>query len=143
MNGSFLYGFIAGCVVSGTCFIFLHLIRNSRTLAFETEQKNKSINLLFEEYADLMHLIKKSINEPEHQHIKEFFVVDKTAIMSSATPRLRFDLCEEIFPLLEQLQRLQHIEKISHDSLLYRMDEDFIRQLKTWESSEPSLRLPN
>ena len=49
--------------------------------------------------------------------------------MNSSTPRLRYDLSDETLALVKKLEQLGYIERLEHDSLLYRMEEEFIKNL--------------
>lgn len=131
MNPSFLTGLIIGCFVGVVIHSYLPKIIGNRWDAEQYGEKENEWELLFNTYPAFMNQIKHDVNQPEHAQIREFFVVDKTAIMNSAIPRLRYDLSEEVISALNQLEKLGYIEKLPNDSLLYQMEEHFVRRLQT------------
>lgn len=127
---SFILGLFIGCGVGavGHRYWQQSSFNNSYSELMEGE-KNNEITELFEHYPYLMNLIKSNLNDPEYNNIREFFVVDPSAIMNSSVPRLRYDLSDEMRSLLDRLEEYEYIEQLEHDSLLYRMEDDFVDQV--------------
>ena len=133
---SFIFGLVLGCGIGAAGHYYLQQFRANRVNAQQISNKrNNDMVELFEQYPYLMNLIKSNLSDPEYRNIREFFVVDKTAIMNSSVPRLRYDLSEEILPLLKSLEQFEYIERLEHDSLLYRIEEDFVIQLHILETN--------
>lgn len=133
---SFIWGLIVGCGLGAISHAYFQNYKNNKK---DTEhmlaQKNEDIALLFDDHPYLMNLLKSNLSDPEYKNIDEFFVVDKLAIMNSSIPRLRYDLSDEMLSLLEKLEQLDYIEQLEHDSLLYRMDREFIEDLNSFHLS--------
>jgi gas vesicle protein len=130
MNSSFLTGLIIGCIIGAIGQYCVKKLTGTRKKVEQNKAKQNEWDALFNTYPSVMEQMKRDINEPAHAGIKEFFVVDKSALMNSSVPRLRYDLSEEIIPALNRLEEAGYIQRVPNDSLLYKMDEDFIRLLK-------------
>ncbi|EHL29639.1 hypothetical protein [Legionella drancourtii] len=130
MNFSFLTGLVIGCMLGAMIHCYLQKFTGNRREMERYKEKKNEWDLLFNNYSLFMNQLKNDINEPMYANIREFFVVDKTAIMNSSIPRLRYDLIEEIMPALHQLEALGYIQKLPNDSLLYKMEDDFVTRLK-------------
>ena len=127
--------FINGLIVGLILGIFLSYyiqkwLNTRRDILAVKSKKNQDINFLFEHFPEFMNQIKTDLNDPAHKAITEFFVIDKVALMNSATPRLRYDLSETILPALNQLEALGLIEKIENDGLLYKITEELFTRLR-------------
>lgn len=129
MGFSFVIGLLAGCLTASLGFYFFqHSAFNWKK---DDVKKNKihELKLLFEHYPALMNHIKNDLADPDFKNIREFFVVEKIALMSSAVPRLRYDLSDDILPALDTLEKLGFIQRIPNGSLLYRMHQDLVSAL--------------
>ena len=104
MNPSFLAGLVIGCFAGIMIHSYLRKIISSRGDVESNREKRNEWDLLFNTFPYFMNQIKNDVNNPDNVHIREFFVVDKTAIMNSAIPRLRYDLSTEVMPALNQLK---------------------------------------
>ncbi len=131
MNSSFLTGLVIGCMLGAMIHYYLQKFTGSRREMERHKEKKNEWDLLFNNYSLFMNQLKNDINEPMYANIREFFVVDKTAIMNSSIPRLRYDLIDEVMPALHQLEALGYVQKIPNDSLLYKMEDDFVIRLKS------------
>lgn len=129
MNISFISGLVVGGLASGMGKYLLGGVTQNRKKTELVERKKNDLNMLFEQHPDFMAQIKQDVKAPQYEHIREFFVVDKHVLMSSTTPRLRYDLVEDILPALDKLEALGFIERQPNDALLYRMHDDLIVQL--------------
>lgn len=137
---SVIYSFLSGCCIGALGHYFWqHYKINNHHAQSVSAKKDEKVTHLFEQYPYLMNLIKSNVNDPEYKTIREFFVVDKLAIMNSSTPRLRYDLSDETLSLLKALEKLEYIQRLEHDSLLYRMTEDFVAHLKSASQGGPML----
>lgn len=127
MNISFLYGFILGCL---TTIIFSYGIKKLATngKGHSERVKNKKIELeqLFMQHPDFMNKLKSDIDNPEYASIREFLVVDKNAILNASIPRFRYELSEDILPVLNKLEALNYIQSFKNNCLHYKMEEDFV-----------------
>ncbi|CAM4436304.1 MAG: hypothetical protein LEGION0403_FIIPPAGN_00004 [Legionella sp.] len=136
MASSFSAGLVMGCMIGAIGQYCVQLfLGGGATSSIKKNEKQMALNELFQAHAHFMEQFKKDINEPVNAQIREFFVVDKMAIMNSSAPRLRYDLSEEITPLLNQLEDLGYIQKLPNDSLLYQINEHFIRDLNRMNTS--------
>ena len=131
MNSSFLTGLVIGCMLGAIIPYYMQKFMGSRREMERNREIKNEWDSLFKTYSLFLTQIKNDINEPMYANIREFFVVDKTAIMNSSIPRLRYDLTDEIMPALHQLEALKYIQKLPNDSLLYKMEDDFVTQLKS------------
>jgi hypothetical protein len=133
---SFILGLVFGCGIGAVGHYYLQQFRANCMDAQELAHTRKNDMVeLFAQFPYQMNLIKSNLSDPEYKNIREFFVVDKTAIMSSSVPRLRYDLSEEVLSLVTNLEQLGCIERLEHDSLLYRIEEDFLIQLQLKEAN--------
>lgn len=130
---SFLVGLVIGCGIGavGHHYYQQYRINGSFSENFFAKENNE-MAFLFEEYPYLMNLIKSNVNDPEYKNVREFFVVDKLAIMNSSIPRLRYDLSDETLALVNELEELGYVEQLDNDSLLYRMEDEFIMDLNSF-----------
>lgn len=126
MNSSFIAGLLAGCLTGSLGLYYLQNFSFKRKKEEVKKNKRHELKVLFENYPGLMNNIKNDLSDPEFKHIREFFVVEKVALMNSAVPRLRYDLSEEILPALEKLENLGFIERLPNHSLLYKMKPDLV-----------------
>ena len=142
MASSFSAGLVMGCMIGaiGQYCVQLLFLGGGSNGSIKKNEKQTALNELFQAHSPFMEQFKKDINEPINAQIREFFVVDKMAIMNSSVPRLRYDLSEEIIPLLNQLEELGYIQMLPNDSLLYEINEQFIRDLNRMNAS-PELLL--
>jgi hypothetical protein len=128
---SFIIGLFLGCILGAVAQYYLQQHRDTRQHSeLIVDKNNQDMVHLFAQYPYLMNLIKSHINDQEYQEIREFFVVDPSAIMNSSVPRLRYDFSDEMLLLLEELEALDYIDRLEHDSLLYRMEEEFIEDVQ-------------
>ena len=133
MASSFSTGLVMGCMIGAIGQYCVQLFLGGKN------EKQTALNELFQTHSHFMEQLKKDINEPVNAQIREFFVVDKMAIMNSSVPRLRYDLSEEIISLLNQLEELGYIQMLPNDSLLYQINEHFIRDLNRMNTSHELL----
>lgn len=130
---SFLFGLLIG---GGLGAVGHHYFQHYRANGSYSDgffaKKENEMASLFKHYPYLMNLIKSNINDPEYKKVREFFVVDPLAIMNSSVPRLRYDLSDEALSLLKRLEELGYVEQLDHDSLLYRMEDEFIDDLSSF-----------
>lgn len=141
MASSFSTGFVMGCMVGAIGHYCVHLFLSSDTNKVKQNEQRDVLNNLFNTYPVIMERFKVDFSDPENATIREFFVVDKTAIMNSSVPRLRYDLSEEIMPVLNELEALGYIHTLPNDSLLYQMNDEFLYQLKNTTRSENTVLL--
>lgn len=140
MASSFSTGLVMGCMIGAIGQYCVQLfLGGSSTSSIKKNEKQTALNELFQTHSHFMEQLKKDINEPVNAQIREFFVVDKMAIMNSSVPRLRYDLSEEIISLLNQLEELGYIQMLPNDSLLYQINEHFIRDLNRMNTSHELL----
>ncbi|PJD95868.1 MAG: hypothetical protein CK426_06930 [Legionella sp.] len=125
---SFLSGLLLGCIIGVVGYYSIH--------RYFTQDQEEGVNSqeedilsLFNDFPQEMQVLCAMLFMPEHQNIREFFVVDPSAIMNSATPRLRFNLSEGLLHLIARLEEWGCIEQLEHDSLLYKIEEDFFEDL--------------
>lgn len=131
---SFLLGLLLGCGFGALGYhYFLNYSGAESHEGSVLAKKNNDMALLFQQNPYLMNLIKSNLSDPEYKNIREFFVVDRHAIMNSSVPRLRYDLSDETLALVEQLEAFAYVEQLDHDSLLFRMDEEFIEDLNSFD----------
>ena len=131
MNTSFLSGLFIGCLIGALGrYSILNFIGGRKDIE-RNQGKIHDLNMLFNEYPHFMSCIKTNVVEPQYRNIREFFVVEKDAILNMSVPRLRYDLSEEIIPALSRLKKLGYIEQIKNNCLLYKMQEDFVSQLRS------------
>lgn len=127
---NFLTGLVIGCMLGAMIHYYLQQFTGSRREMKRSKERKHEWDALFNSHSPLMNQLKNDVNEPVYANIREFFVVDKAAIMNSSIPRLRYDLTDEIMPALQQLEALGYIQQLANDSLLYKMEDEFVRQLK-------------
>lgn len=130
---SFLFGLVVGCAVGALG----HYSYQHYGSAGEEEHSldsdiNDTIDSLFNDFPELMDEMNRTLRDTGHPPLREFFVVDKEAIMTSSTTRLRYDLSKEMVHLLQRLEESGYIEQLEHDSLLYRIEEEFINHLDAY-----------
>ncbi|MCW8409972.1 hypothetical protein OQJ13_13410 [Legionella sp. PATHC035] len=131
MDISFLFGFLTGCFTTALGGLKVQkFINNRKNMATIKNKKILDLNRLFDEFPQFMSAIKNDIKNPSHQNIREFFVVDKDAILNSSVPRFRYELSTEILPALNRLEELGYIEKLKNNCLHYRIEEEFVMQLQ-------------
>ncbi|WP_045097316.1 hypothetical protein [Legionella fallonii] len=131
MSVSFLFGLLTGFLVGMICQYGIKAWLNNRK-HWEQEQKSKTIawDKMLQERSHFMNQIKTDMADPEHKNIREFFVVEPHALLNSSIPRLRYDLTEETLAAVNKLKELGYLEQLKNNCLLYKMEEDFIGQLK-------------
>ncbi len=133
---SFLFGLVVGCAVGALGHYSFQQYTGEREEEDLLDRDiNDSIDSLFNDFPELMHDMNSALNDAQAPPAREFFVVDKEAIMTSSLTRLRFDLSEEFLYLLQRLEEAGYIEQLEHDSLLYRIDEEFINHLALYNQS--------
>ena len=132
MSPSFLSGLLTGCFVGivGQYGIQQFLSYKEQSTQHH-ENKKMDWNKLFYEHPLFMVNIKADVSNPEHQNIREFFVVEQNALLNSLIPRLRYDLTEDNIAVVNKLEELGYIERLKNNCLLYKMRDDFINQLKS------------
>lgn len=133
MSISFVYGFFIGGVVTLISQHCLQKFVNSRRSSEQADPKKFDLDKLFNDYPNFMNSIKDDLSATHCRDIREFFVVDKDAILNSSTPRLRYELSAEILPALNRLEALGYIEKLKNNCLHYKIEEDFVVQLDFYE----------
>ncbi|KTC78926.1 hypothetical protein Lche_0946 [Legionella cherrii] len=132
MDISFLFGFLTGCFTTALGgWQVQKIINNRKNSATIKNKKILDLNRLFHEFPHFMSTIKNDINNSSHQNVREFFVVDKDAILNSSVPRFRYELSAEILPALNRLEELGYIEKLKNNCLHYRIEEEFVMQLQS------------
>lgn len=140
MASSFSAGLVMGCIIGAIGQYCVQLFLGSGGAgSIKKNEKQTALTELFQTHSHFMEQLRKDINEPVNAQIREFFVVDKMAIMNSSVPRLRYDLSEEIIPLLNQLEELGYIQMLPNDSLLYQINEQFISDLNRMNASNELL----
>ncbi|WP_392537712.1 hypothetical protein [Legionella sp. 227] len=132
MDISFLFGFLTGSFTTALGgWQVQKIINNRKNIATIKNKKILDLNRLFHEFPHFMSAIKNDINNSSHQNVREFFVVDKDAILNSSVPRFRYELSTEILPALNRLEELGYIEKLKNNCLHYKIEEEFISQLQS------------
>ncbi|KTD02200.1 hypothetical protein OQJ19_02755 [Fluoribacter gormanii] len=132
MDTSFLLGFLSGCFTTALGGWQVQKFVNDRKNSEHIKKKRiLDLDRLFNDYPHFMSVMKNDVTNPGCKDIKEFFVVDKDAILNSSVPRFRYELSPEILPALNKLEELGYIEKIQNNCLHYKIDEEFIMQLKS------------
>jgi hypothetical protein len=131
MGSSFIIGLIAGCLTGSLGLYYLQNVSFNRKKGEIKKNKINELKLLFDTYPAFMNNVKNDLSDPEFKNIREFFVVEKIALMNSAVPRLRYDLSEEILPALAKMEELGFIERLPNNSLLYKMHQDLVAHLNT------------
>lgn len=135
MNFYFISGLLIGCLMTlGYQFIQRKWSANAKHTLNKHNKKNECVQL-FDEYPHFMSQLKTDLSDPAHRSIKEFFVVEPTALMNSSTPRLRYDLSENTVTVLKKIEQLGYISQVPNDSLLYKMSDDFVAVIKSHESN--------
>ena len=135
MDTSFVPGLLAGCVVGVIGQYYTQkLMDNRRHLEYQTHKK-VDWDRLFNDYPLFMNSIKTDINDPECSNIREFFVVEQHALLNSSIPRLRYELSEDSIAAVNILEELGYIERLNNNCLLYKMEKDFITQLRSFMPS--------
>ncbi|KTD31850.1 hypothetical protein Lmor_2472 [Legionella moravica] len=131
MDLSFVTGLFMGCLagIAGKYLLQNMIVKRQHV----EDDKNKQLEWeqLSQDYPQFISQIKKDINNPEHQNIREFFVVDPLAILNTQIPRLRYDLTDEVLCVVNRLELLGYIEKIKTNCLLYKMKDDFIALIRS------------
>jgi hypothetical protein len=130
MNILFLYGFLTGIFSTLIVGYYYQKFTGSTGALEKIQNKKFDLEKLFNEHPHFMNTIKNDMNDPNSKNIREFFVVEKDALLNMSTPRLRYDLSEEILPALDKLEECGYIEKLKNNCLHYKIREDFIVQLK-------------
>ncbi|KTD67091.1 MULTISPECIES: hypothetical protein [Legionella] len=132
MDISFLFGFLAGGLTTALSGLQIQKFMNNRkNVARIKNKKILDLDRLFHDFPHFMSIIKNDINNPSHKDVREFFVVDKEAILNSFVPRFRYELSTEILPALNRLEELGYIEKLKNNCLHYKIEEEFIIQLQS------------
>ncbi|WP_454785218.1 hypothetical protein [Legionella sp. WA2024007413] len=132
MNTSFLFGFLSGCFTTALGgWQVQKFVQNKNKTEHIKQKKILDLDKLFNEYSHFMSVIKNDVTNPNFKNIKEFFVVDKDAILNSSVPRFRYELSPDVLPALNRLEELGYIEKVQNNCLHYKIAEEFIMQLKS------------
>ena len=132
MDISFLFGFLAGGLTTALSGLQIQKFMNNRkNVARIKNKKILDLDRLFHDFPHFMSIIKNDINTPSHKDVRDFFVVDKEAILNSFVPRFRYELSTEILPALNRLEELGYIEKLKNNCLHYKIEEEFIIQLQS------------
>ena len=132
MNSSFLYGFLAGCLVTIIVPYCMKKIGVDNEGSRESARNSKeALDALFLQHPDFMNALTSDINNPEYANIREFLVVDKHAILNASIPRFRYELSEAILPALSALEKLGYIQPFKNNCLHYKMMEAFVMQMQT------------
>lgn len=132
MDTTFLFGFLTGCLT--TALAGWHVqkyINNKKNTKNIKNKKILGLDKLFNDYSHFMNIIKNDVTNPNNKNIREFLVVEKEAILNSLVPRFRYELSTDLLPALYRLEELGYIEKIKNNCLHYKIEEDFIMQLKS------------
>lgn len=131
MDISFLFGFLTGCLATGLGGWQVQKYTTNRKGALAIKNKKiLDLDLLFQDYPHFMGLIKNDINNLVYKNVREFFVVDKEALINSSVPRFRYELTPDIMAPLNRLEELGFIEKLKNNCLHYKIEEEFIQQLR-------------
>ncbi|AUH72067.1 Uncharacterised protein [Legionella sainthelensi] len=133
MSISFVYGLFTGCFVTLIGQYFLQKFIIQRGCSEQINTKKFDLDKLFNDYPDFMNAIKDDLTNTHYKDIKEFFVVDKDAILNSSITRLRYELSAEILVALNRLEALGYIEKLKNNCLHYKIMDDFVMQLEAYE----------
>lgn len=136
MNSSFLLGLFFGCFLGPILYFCFQKISLTKSEAEQNKKKDDQWESLFNTHSIFLNQVQKDINIPAHANIREFFVVEESAIMNSLVPRLRYDLSDSILSALNTMEEMGCIQKIPNDSLLYQMEEHFILRLKSFNASK-------
>lgn len=135
MSLTFIWGLITGLLITTLGQYCAQKLTDYRRRSEKTKNKKLDLDKLFNEYPDFMTTLKNNINDPEYINVREFFVVDKNALLNSSLVRFRYELSEAIYPVLKRLEELGCIEKLENNCLLYRIKEDFYIQLKSYKQA--------
>jgi hypothetical protein len=129
---SFILGLLIGCILGAVGHYFWQHCQLNQEGGSPPYDKQHNIDSLFMQHPYIMNLIKSNLNDPEYKHLREFFVVEKEAIMNSSSPRMRYDFSDDMLLLLQSLKQFGYVEQLEHDSLLYRMDDVFVEHLRAY-----------
>lgn len=139
MDTSFLVGFLTGCLTTALGGWHVQkFIDNKKNTKKIKNKKILDLDKLFNDYSHFMNIIKNDVTNPNNKNIREFLVVEKEAILNSFVPRFRYELSTDILPALNRLEELGYIEKIKNNCLHYKIEEDFIMQLKSIGAADHS-----
>ncbi|HBD7396420.1 hypothetical protein [Legionella longbeachae] len=133
MSISFIYGFFTGCFVTIIGQYFLQKFINPRRYSKQIDSKKFDLERLFNDHPVFMNTIKADLASANYRDVREFFVVDKEAILNSSIPRLRYELSTEILAVLNRLEALGYIKKLKNNCLHFKVAEDFVIQLNSYE----------
>ncbi|WP_115709541.1 hypothetical protein [Legionella sainthelensi] len=133
MSISFVYGFFTGCFVTFIGQYFLQRFISQRGCSEQINTKRFDLDKLFNDYPDFMNAIKDDLTNAHYKDIREFFVVDKDAILNSSITRLRYELSAATLVALNRLEALGYIEKLKNNCLHYKIVDDFVMQLEVYE----------
>ncbi|CAM2961610.1 Uncharacterised protein [Legionella steigerwaltii] len=132
MDISFLFGFLTGSLATALGgWQVQKFMNNRKNVATIKKKKILDLDRLFHDFPHFMSIIKNDVNNPSYKSVREFFVVDKDAILNSPVPRFRYELSTEILPALDRLEELGYIEKLKNNCLHYKIEEEFIMQLQS------------
>lgn len=143
MTSSFIMGFLLGFSACAVLQYVAQFFTDRRDAREEQMEKENELDLLFETHFDFFNQMKNDVEDPTNAHVREFFVVNKEAIMSSSQPRLRYDLSDDVVDVLERLDELEYITRIPNDSLLYKIEEEFVDELRSLKVQKQEIELLN
>ncbi|KTD61338.1 hypothetical protein [Legionella shakespearei] len=132
MNSIFISGFIVGGLTTAVGrYCWQKLIDNRRADEDAVNNKKRDMEMLFNDHPEFMNLFKNKINDPESRNIREFFVVERNAILNSSIPRFRFELTPDILLVLNKLESMGYIQKLENNCLHYKISDECIVEIKS------------
>ncbi|QRN02967.1 hypothetical protein GH742_03295 [Legionella sp. MW5194] len=97
------------------------------------KQNYQNIKNLFKSYYSIMMEMKEDICNPQFHDVREFFVIEKIAILTFNKPVFRYDYTEKFLPLLNRLEEFKYITSVSNEFLHYKMSENFVELMKNFK----------
>ena len=87
-----------------------------------------------EQMPELIADFKSSLLDPEHQHVREFFVVKSTWLVNSDLPRFAF-FTDKVDGLMQKVKLLENhgyvVDITPQSAPMYRMTEEFVKLVLT------------
>lgn len=139
----FLLGLLAGSTIGFFAGHGFKKIRSNDDSSTKPHGRSQALNDLMIQYPEFMAQFASDVLSSVT--IKEFFVVDKEALLNSAQPRHRYDLNDDVLSVMTTLEHFKWISKIPNNCLLYKINEQLIVQLKIPEAEfgKTQTRLPS
>lgn len=132
MNSIFIGGFIVGALtVTSGRYCLDGFLNHRRKSVDELEQKKLGMEMLFTDHPEFMTLFRNTINAPGCTDVREFFVVEKNAILNTSIPRFRFELSAETLPVLNKLEQMGYIQRLENNCLHYKISDECIVQMNS------------